>query len=506
MATVAPKRPGVFVNETLLPLNNTAEVGGVSNAVFVGTNAAGGPTTPTLVTSWTQFTNLFGGFGSGADYLPFSVYEFFNNGGSACYVVRAVTASAVAASLTLKDTQGTPADVLKITAVAPGKWGNSLQVSVVTSSVPGSFDFVVSNGAVTERFSAVSLDPTSSRNVVAVVNSPYAGSQFVRLAYLGPNAWTSANSPDAQSDAALASGTDGTGSADLVAAAKQVSDLNGTFDVNLPGVNTNSVINPLVQWAKDQGNVFLVVDGVAGAVGDSAATNAAAQAALLAGGAALTLDSTVALYGPWVIADDPASNFSGAQRLLPPGGFVLGQYARTDVLRGVQKPAAGTTAVIRGALGPQFKYSATDLDTLNSAGVNALRVIPGAGTCIFGARTLSVGMPDRYLNIRRSLIVIKNALIDLTRFAIFEENDSDLRALIEDLVSQYLRTQWANGVLAGDTETSAFYVKCDDENNPPASVANGFVNISVGVSPQTPAEFIVFNIGQTISGPSVDEA
>lgn len=505
---LAPKRPGVFLNETLTPLASSGDAGGPAVATFVGTNAAGGPIDPTLVNSWSQFVQTFGGFGTGVDLLPFAVYEFFNNGGGTCYVVRGVTANSIAAKTTLKDTAGTPADVLAITAVSPGKWGNSVKVQIVPSTQAGRFDFVVTSGDNIERFSDVSLDPASTRNVVSIVNSPYAGSKIVRLEYKGPLVWTATNTPAATTGTgtALSTGSDGTGTVDLVAATQRLADVTGVFDVNLPGISASATINPLVQWAKDQGNVFLVVDGVVGVSGDTAAANAAAQTALLSGGAALTQDSVAALYAPWQIADDPANSVPGAQRLLPPGGFVLGQYARTDTLRGVQKPAAGIGASLRGVLGPQFRYGQSDLDLLNTAGVNAIKVVPGAGVCIFGARTLSVGMPDRYLNIRRSLIAIKNALVDLTRFAVFENNDSDLRAQIEDIVSQYLRTQWAAGVLSGDTEAEAFSVQCDDENNPPSSIANGFVNISVGVAPQTPAEFIVFNIGQTISGTSTDES
>lgn len=45
-----------------------------------------------LVTNWTQYTNLFGGFVEGA-YMPDAVYGYFNNGGGPCYVtsLRAIT-------------------------------------------------------------------------------------------------------------------------------------------------------------------------------------------------------------------------------------------------------------------------------------------------------------------------------------------------------------------------------------------------------------------------------
>ena len=42
---------------------------------------------PQLVTNWTQFEDLYGGFVPGA-MLAHSVYGFFNNGGSTCWVTR----------------------------------------------------------------------------------------------------------------------------------------------------------------------------------------------------------------------------------------------------------------------------------------------------------------------------------------------------------------------------------------------------------------------------------
>lgn len=496
------QRPGVYINETLTPLAAAAEDGSASTAVFVGVNAGGGPTDPTRVTSWAQFTQIFGGFGAGNDLLPFAVYSYFNNGGASCIVVRATNSDAVAANVTLDDGGGTPVDVLKVSAVSPGAWGNDITVDVVSSAVPGYFDLTIRRGSAVERYSAVTADPADPRNVVSLVNSPYSGSQIVTVEYVGPTTWDATVAPADQSATALASGSDGTGTADLATATQRLEAVSGTFDVNLPGVNASAVLNPIIEWAKAQGNVFLVVDGEEGVAADSANDNAADQIALVNGG--ISRESVVAVYGPWLVADDPT--VSGGARALPPGGFVLGQYARTDTVRGVQKAAAGIDASLRGVLGPKYVYSQADLDSLNVAGVNAIRVVPGAGTCIFGARTLSVGMPDRYLNIRRSLITIKYDLINLTRFAVFEENDEFLRSQIRDIVAQYLRTQWSAGVLAGGTEQAAFSVKCDDENNPPASVAQGFVNVTVGVAPQTPAEFIIFNIGQTVTGSTVDES
>ena len=500
-----PQRPGVFINESLTPLAQVDQSTGRSSAVFVGTNAAGGPVSPTLVTSWTSFSKLYGGFGNGSDLLPFAVYEFFNNGGGSCYVVRAVNNNAVVAKTTLQDAEETSKPALLVSAKAPGTYGNAIEVTVTAGSTTSTVNFSVTNTTTnqTEVYNEVTLDPTASRNLLSMVNG---GSSLVTVA-VATGAATAAFDPSFNpalvADVALSGGTEGTSTPDLVAAAQQIGTLSGTFDVNLPGVNSATTINSLATWAEAAGNVFLVVDGVVGAATDTAAANAAAQKALVTGAGALTASSTIGVYGPWLSASDPLAAVAGTPRLLPPGGFVLGQYARTDVTRGVQKVAAGLTASLRGVLGPQFTYAPADLDSLNQSGINAIKVVPGAGTCIFGARTLSLGMPDRYINIRRTLITLKDGLTSLTRFAIFEMNDDVLRQQITDLCEQYLRTQWASGLLRGVSEGEAFFVVCDDSNNDDTTIAQGEVNIQIGVSLQTPAEFIVFNIGQTASGSTV---
>jgi hypothetical protein len=41
-----------------------------------------------------------------------------------------------------------------------------------------------------------------------------------------------------------------------------------------------------------------------------------------------------------------------------------------------------------------------------------------------------------------------------------------------------------------------FFVKCDSENNPKESVAQGRLIVDIGVAPSKPAEFVIFRIGQ----------
>jgi hypothetical protein len=64
---------------------------------------------------------------------------------------------------------------------------------------------------------------------------------------------------------------------------------------------------------------------------------------------------------------------------------------------------------------------------------------------------------------------------------------------------------WRSGALFGATPAEAFYVKCDDETNPPAVRDLGQVVIEIGLAPVKPAEFVIFRISQWTGGGAVAE-
>lgn len=118
------QRPGVYVNTSLTPLSTATTSSGQSTAAFVGVHTQG-PTQPTLITSWNQFLQQYGGFGTAANYLPFAVWQFFNNNGNQCYVVRAAAADAVTATQTLDDREVGAGGILPPTGVAAAPGGTT---------------------------------------------------------------------------------------------------------------------------------------------------------------------------------------------------------------------------------------------------------------------------------------------------------------------------------------------------------------------------------------------
>jgi uncharacterized protein len=50
--------------------------------------------------------------------------------------------------------------------------------------------------------------------------------------------------------------------------------------------------------------------------------------------------------------------------------------------------------------------------------------------------------------------------------------------------------------LFGDSAEQAYYVKCDEETNPPEVRDVGQLVIEIGIAPVKPAEFVIFRISQ----------
>ena len=495
-------RPGVYVQETLNPVAPIVGANSDSVAAFVGSNARG-PVTPTLVTSWSNYINLYGGWGTN-NTLALAVFLFFANGGNQAYIQRVVKGSFASATRVLQDTEGTPANTLSLTAANPGAWGNNINVSIqLTAGVTGYFDFTVYYGGTTasykvESFSTLSMTATDPRYAPSIIN---AQSAYLIAADAGATATGATRNPAVASNTSLASGADGSAIASTdIASAVTV----GIFDtvlqsliLNAPGVTDAASVNFITAYAAFRGDIFVVIDPIVDTVAN--------QIALAA---TYTATSYAAVYYPTITINDPTNTTPGTVIVAAnPGGAIVGKYAATDASRGVFKAPAGTSVRLSGAIATPV-LSPANLDALNTASVpvNAIRFIPNSGIVIMGARTLQSGYASMYIPVRRSLIYLEKALVDLTTFAIFEPNDTVLYRRITDIVNNFLNKFWTKGGLRGSTSTQAFFVLCDTSNNTLTSVEAGQVNIQVGVSLQRPAEFVVINIGQFDGGATVTTA
>ncbi len=201
-----------------------------------------------------------------------------------------------------------------------------------------------------------------------------------------------------------------------------------------------------------------------------------------------------AMYHPWLEVFDPLDKKS---TFIPPAASVAGIYARTDITRGVQKAPANE--VVRGCTGLDCLYNKGEQDILNPQGVNLIRVFPGQGIRVWGARTCSSATNWKYINVRRLFIFIEESIKANTNWAVFEPNDDLLWTRVKRSIDVFLTNLWRSGALTGGTAEEAFFVDIGRTTMSQDDIDNGRLICVIGVAPVKPAEFIIFRITQKVN-------
>ena len=464
------------------------------------------------VANWSQYVEKFGGFVEGA-YLPYSVYGYFQNGGSRCYVisVKSLGASldpelAAPATVALPSRAEKPADTLEIAAKSGGPGGNEIKVSVKDEEDEQAFTLVVESPAGTETFSGLTLGK-GEENVVTVLEQQSklvtvkvlkaAGSLAERRPKAGVYNLSggmiqvkSVAVSDYRGQAAERTGLGGLAAIDEVTMLV-VPDLMQSYqDGEMSLEDVQAVQQAAYEHCEQVKYCFAILDSP-----PDLTPQKVREWRLSA-----NFDSKyAALYYPWIETADMVKG-KGTVRI-PPSGHIAGVYARSDTERGVHKAPANE--VVRGATGLPIQVTRPEQDSLNPIGINCIRAFPGRGIRIWGARTVSSDPAWRYINVRRLFNMVEESIERGTQWVVFEPNDPDLWARVRRDVKAFLSTVWTSGALFGGTPDEAFYVKCDEELNPPAVRDLGQLIIEIGIAPVKPAEFVIFRISQW-AGPAAE--
>ena len=513
--------PGVYVEE-VASSSATLSAGATAVAAFVGFTAKAPTDDPTdpdgvkprLVTNWTQFEKLFGGFAPGI-MLPHSVYGYFNNGGSLAYIVRIPNSTPATESGTraLPSADRSLGPALEVTTVEPNA---AIALSVTPEAPaddaketdPPTFTIdVVENGKVVESFPNLTL-AKGTRQAETVVNKESTKVKIATkidtdklvndLASIPAGVYSiepaPANPTPVSGRAFTGSETARTGINGLVIADDvtmvMVPDLitaatkqDGTVDLNM----WKSVQLALINHCEGQANRMAVLD--------APPSMSPQQVKEWREGVAMYDSQFAAFYYPWIKVSNPASVDNGdTEIMVPPSGHMAGIWARTDETRGVWKAPANE--VVRGALDVEMNITMAEQGLLNPMGINCIRPFGTRGIRVWGARTLSSNTDWTYINVRRLFNMIETAIMNGTQYAVFEPNDQKLWEGLKRTVGSFLRGLWTDGALFGATAEQAFYVKCDSETNPPESIDLGRVVVEVGIAPVKPAEFVIFRIAQ----------
>jgi phage tail sheath protein FI len=507
--------PGVYIEEIE---RGPRPIEGVptSTAAFLGETERG-PTRPHLVTSYNDYKRLFGGtFGTGK-FMPYAVNGFFENGGKRLYVCRVVGENAVAASRAF--------GAVTLRAVGPGLWGNSIFTRIIEGSTkdktgkaigfrlqmaywsnpPAGFApfdpftdrSTLPRPTIVEDFDDLTADKASPdfyEKRLGTASEPNSA-----LAWLDNAGVTPPPAPDNGDWDVLAGGTndDALGVDDFVGdpvpgqrdAPQGLAALNldAFRDVALvhapyPAGDIQALYAAIVAHCENNRFRFAALDCDPGQ-SDSGSVNPRET---------LLLDTSyAAFYYPWVYVSDPQT---GARTRVPPGGYALGVYARTDSQRGVFKAPANEIA--RGVIDLEFEIDDNRQGVLNPRGVNAIRKFPSRGIRIWGARTLTSNALWKYVSVRRLFIFLERSIYEGTQWVVFEPNDDRLWARVKDTIRLFLRSQWREGALFGRTEDEAFFITCDRTTMSQDDILNGRLICEIGIAPVRPAEFVIFRIFQ----------
>lgn len=485
---------------------------------------------PQLVTNWTQFTERFGGFVSGAN-LPQAVYGYFMNGGSRCYVVSVRTYPK--AEATLLNSQGKAGltvrarlagvDGMKIRvrvgdlllpapAAASKKGSEEAAPAEPAPSVPGEYSFNLyvekesANGGwknletITGIKIQTALLDGKKQTVLAYKNNKMPKFVEVKVAedaaiekimpreqeqplLIDKKLLDTPTVGEFRGDVSERSGVEGLEVIDDITMVC-VPDLMTT----IPGEKLSldmvkAVQTMMIAHCERMGDRVAILDTPP----DLTPQEVKKWRMDVTG-----FDSSyAAMYYPWIKVMDPATE---TVINIPPSGHLAGIWARNDNTRGVHKAPANE--VVLGAVGLAYQSTKGEQDTLNPIGVNCIRAFPGRGIRVWGARTLSSNGSWRYINVRRLFNYVEKSIENGTQWVVFEPNNRKLWARVNRDVSAFLRMVWRDGALFGSTPAEAFYVKCDDELNPPESRDLGRLVVEIGMSPVKPAEFVIFRISQ----------
>lgn len=507
--------PGVYVEEVSSGVKPIAGVG-TSIGAFIGLTEKGTIGKPTLITNWSQFTNEFGGFTPNA-YLPYAVYNFFAEGGTTCYVVRVIPDDAETATYIVKDRSEEEVNLIQITARSQGSWGNRISFVIgkatnaendedlrfkLTIKYNELFDDEYAGeepeGEIVEVFDNLLLtnieekvNDVSSFVSVKVLRDLDSLDEMERVPVYNDGKEDEAihlvNGADGrQAGKEYADPETGVHAFDVIdeiniLAAPDVADLDSGRDI----------IIDMLNYCKQRGDCFFVADPPHGLTPSGVKAFKEGTGDYL--GSNPLNSSYGALYYPWVYINDP---LTGKRKLVPPSGAIIGTYAYVDSTRGVHKAPAGTTdGYLDTAVGIERIITKGEQEILNPLGINVIRSLP-EGICVWGARTLSSDSEWQYINIRRLMMYIEESVDKGSQWVVFEPNDPSLWGKVKRNLSAFLTRVWRDGALYGGTQEEAFFVKVDEENNPPATRDAGQLIIEVGVAPVKPAEFVIIRVSQ----------
>ena len=468
-------------------------------AAFVGRTLKGPVSQPVAIRSFAEFQQHFGGLWQPST-LSYSVEQFFENGGREAHVVR-VANGARPPTITLPAGRS----VLNLVALNPGS-REYLRASVdydgLTAAEHERFNLVVQRVRTAgselvedqEIYRRVSVAQSSGRFVSDVLLE----SRLVRVLGEPParRPERSAGGPGGVAVGYTLSNPDGDDGApltdyDIIGAAA-----SGTGLFALGATRFNLLCIPPLARDRDVGLSTLLVaarvcrEHHALLVVDPPAAWTSAPVALEALRNWPFRSDSAVMYYPRVQAFD---RLRGRVETFGSCGAAAGMLARCDETWPVWAAGESEEAILRPGLRPAVAVSDSDRARLAQAGVNTLLSVRAGMPPGVSPRTLAAGGSGaadwKYLSARRLALFVAASVEEGTRWMLLEPNTRDTWRRAQAQVEQFLAALAAEGAFAGASDAESHFAICDERINPPATQAEGKLNLLFGFATSKPGDF-----------------
>ncbi|GAB5417899.1 MAG: hypothetical protein Crog4KO_23530 [Crocinitomicaceae bacterium] len=194
------------------------------------------------------------------------------------------------------------------------------------------------------------------------------------------------------------------------------------------------------------------------------------------------------------------TDIKGQLNLMSPAAAMAGIYTFVDNNRGVWKAPANVSlsSVVRPAQNISHDEQEDLNVTLHGKSINAIRPFIGEGTLVWGARTLDGNSKDwRYINVRRTMIMLEQSVKAAAKAYVFEPNDSNTWTTMKSMIDSFLYNQWKKGALVGASPEDAYSVSVGLGSTMTGDdILEGILRITVLVALSRPAEFIEITFQQ----------
>ena len=471
--------PGIVVTTAVRTGPTNPQTAATATMFVAGITTRGPDGTSHLITSLSDFEDIFGGYTSDG-YVHQTIKTFFEEGGSRAYVSRAVEVAAVEADCSILSS-GT--ECVNLLASGVGTWANTSGTNGLSASV--GYVVAATSFKVQIRFNNVlvwtSATHTSTANFIDEVNND----STVAL-YVTATAGASTGLPAAGAKIFEGGNNGNSPSAVEIANALNAFTSNlGPGAVCTPGHYDASLRTALLTHAAENNRIaimsFAKDDDYEDAISDVESYSGADNAEF------------GAFFFPWVKVPNGSLTM-----VTPPEGFVCAKRAKVHNQFGAWNPYAGERTEASYVTGVYQSLSKTAADALDAGFINPVRVI-NATVRVYGARSASDDTDNfRFIMAREVLNQITyeaETALEALLFLPIDGRKSTFSRVGATLVAIMDRIRIGGGLYEafdanGKQIDQGYTVQVNDANNPLTQLATGVIKAKIGAR--------VSSIGDTI--------